>query len=823
MIRYVEVSVNLPRVLGTFHYHVLPDLAEELRPGHLVVVPFAGQRVQGVVLGDVDQPEVAETRPVEGLLDREPVLTPAQLRLGRWLSATYGASLGECFELMLPPGLGQRAQSLYALGDPSFVGADPLQKRLITLLAERGPLRSGQLARAFPRAAWEREAARLVKHGAVLRTSILPPPEVHAKHVRTARLAVSVEAAHAAAQRMRQTARAQSRAAAERRARVLEFLAAERTSVEVSWVYAHGGSTLGDLKLLADTGLVDLDYQEVWRDPLAGRAYAADTTLALTPEQRSAWSTIREALAAGDGRTILLHGVTGSGKTEIYLRAVAEVLARGGQAIVLVPEIGLTPQILQRFGARVMHGLGVMHSRLSDGERYDTWRRARSGLIDVMLGPRSALFAPLPRVGLIVVDEEHDESYKSNRAPFFHARDTALEYARQLNVLCLLGSATPDVVTFAHAKEARLTYLALPKRVPFAGVRGGALPEVRVVDMRQELRDGNRSIFSRALSQALGECLEHGQQAILFLNRRGTATALFCRSCGQSVSCPRCGLPLTFHADAPAAGEDGARGRLRCHHCNYQRSVPSRCPNCSSEALRPLGVGTQRVEAEVLRHFPHARVLRWDVDTTRAQDAHEIMLEHFAAGRADVLVGTQMVAKGLDLPRVTLVGVILAEVGLFLPDYRASERTFQVLTQVIGRAGRSPRGGRAILQTFQPDHYAIRLASAQDYDGFASTELALRRQLGYPPYTRLARLIVAANSREQAQRVAEALAGAVRAAITAGEHRQTEIVGPAPCFFEREAGRYRWQVVVRGPHPRQVIPTDLPDNCSLDVDPVSLL
>jgi primosomal protein N' (replication factor Y) len=822
--RYVEVAVNLPRVQGTFHYHVPPGLVEELRPGHLVTVPFATQRMQAVVLRQVDQPEVSETRPVEGLIDREPVLTPVQLELGRWMSLTYGATLGECFEMMLPPGLSQRAQSLYALGEAGFAGDDALQKRIVALLMERGPLRSGQLARALPHINWEREAARLVKQGVLVRSSVLPPPEVRARNVRTARLAAPVEAARLAAQRMRQTTRAQSRGAAERRARVLDFLADEGAAVEVSWVYAHSGAALTDLKWLADAGLVDLDYQEVWRDPLAGREYAPSPAPDLTPDQQRAWQHVHEALAAGEARAILLHGVTGSGKTEIYLQAVAEVLARGYQAIVLVPEIGLTPQTLQRFGARVTHGLGLMHSRLSDGERYDTWRRARSGLIEVMLGPRSALFAPLPRPGLIVVDEEHDESYKSNRSPLFHARDTALEYARLLGVPCLLGSATPDVVTFAHAQEGRLTYLALPERAPFAGAQAPRLPEVRVVDMRQELREGNRSIFSRALASALEECLQAGEQAILFLNRRGSATALFCRSCGRSVSCPRCGLPLTFHGPSPgAAGANAAQDRLRCHHCNYERGLPSRCPQCASEALRPLGVGTQRVEAEVIRHFPGARVLRWDVDSTRGRDAHEILLEHFAAGRADVLVGTQMVAKGLDLPRVTLVGVILAEVGLFLPDYRAAERTFQVLTQVIGRAGRSPRGGRALLQTFQPEHYAVHLASAQDYDGFAQAELAQRRQLGYPPFTRLARLLVTDRSREEAQRTCEMLAGAVRSAIAEGEHRRTEIVGPAPCYFEREAGRFRWHLVVRGPQPRSVIPAELPENCTVDIDPVTLL
>ncbi len=824
MTRFVEVAVILPRVQGTFHYHVPPELVEDVRPGHLVTVPFASQRVQGIVLEPVEVPEVSETRPVEGLIDREPVLTPIQIELGRWMSRTYAATLGECFELMLPPGLAQRAQSLYALAEPGYAAEEPLQKKIIALIAERGPLRSGQLAHAFPRANWEREAARLARRGALERSSVLPPPAVRARHVRTARLAIPGPEVREVAQRMRQTARAQARVAADRRARVLEFLAGERIAVDVSWVYAHSQGKLEDLRWLAEEGLVDLDYEEVWRDPLAGRSYAPDASPNLTPDQHRAWDRVRGVLLAGEPRAMLLHGVTGSGKTEIYLLAVAEVLARGRQAIVLVPEIGLTPQTLQRFGARVTHGLGLQHSRLSDGERYDTWRRARAGLIEVMLGPRSALFAPLPQPGIIILDEEHDDSYKSNRAPFFHARETALEYARLLGIPCLLGSATPDVVTFARAQEKRLEYLTLPERAPFGGAPSPRLPEVKVVDMRRELREGNRSIFSRELERELGTALSREEQAILFLNRRGSASALFCRSCGQSVTCPRCGLPLTYHgAGAESDGEGTARGRLRCHHCNYERGMPSRCPNCGSDTLRPLGVGTQRVEAEVTRRFPGAHVLRWDVDTTRTQGAHEILLEHFAAGRADVLVGTQMVAKGLDLPRVSLVGVILAEVGLFLPDYRASERTFQVLTQVIGRAGRSPRGGRALLQTFQPEHYAIQLAAAQDYAGFAQAELARRRQLGYPPFTRLAHLLVTAATRDVARRTIETLAAAVRAAIASGEHRQTEIVGPTPCYFEREAGRYRWQLIVRGPQPRAVIPPELPENCTVDIDPVSLL
>ncbi|RMF49197.1 MAG: primosomal protein N', partial [Anaerolineae bacterium] len=518
---------------------------------------------------------------------------------------------------------------------------------------------------------------------------------------------------------------------------------------------------------------------------------------------------------------ILLHGVTGSGKTEIYLRAVSETLARGRQAVILVPEIALTPQTVQRFLARFPGKVGVIHSKLSQGERFDTWRRARLGEVQVVVGPRSALFAPLPDIGLIVVDESHDDSYYQSEQPTFHARELAAAYARLNHAVCILGSATPDVGSMYRARRGEWQYHRLPQRILAHAADGQTLttrdlPPVQVVDMRAELKAGNRSIFSRALQAALHDVLTRREQAILFLNRRGTATYVFCRDCGYTMRCPRCETPLTYH--------HGGRA-LHCHHCGYQRGMPRTCPQCKGERIRQYGTGTEKVEAEVRRLLPQARTLRWDQDTTRRKGAHERILAQFAAGEADILIGTQMLAKGLDLPLVTLVGVVLADVGLALPDYRNTERVFQVLTQVAGRAGRSARGGRVVLQTFDPAHYVIRAAARHDYAAFYEREIAERRRMGYPPFTRMARLEYRHFRLEEAQQAAEEMAARLQAVIAAQERRATSLIGPVPCFFSRVNGIYRWQIVVRGPDPQAVLRAvwPLPERWRVQISPVSLL
>jgi primosomal protein N' (replication factor Y) len=501
--------------------------------------------------------------------------------------------------------------------------------------------------------------------------------------------------------------------------------------------------------------------------------------------------------------------------------------------------------------------MGLIHSSLSPGERYDTWRRARSGQFDVVIGPRSALFTPMRNLGLIVIDECHDDSYKQSPPivpPYYHAIPVAIELARQQGALVLMGSATPTITMYSQASlpdsrdPGEFTLLELPARI--MGHRRAIemqaihyrisqtryshdpdapdeavmidLPPVQVVDMRQELRAGNRSIFSRALSSALEETLQRGEQAILFLNRRGTATYVFCRNCGHVLECPRCGIPLTWHATHGAEGQ--GRGILVCHHCNYRGHQPDECPECRSDQIKYFGGGTERVEEEAARHFPGASTVRWDRDTTGSKGAHDVLLQQFVSHQASILIGTQMVAKGLDLPLVTLVGVISADTALYLPDYRSSERTFQLLTQVAGRAGRGLLGGQVILQTYAPEHYAVQAAANHDFHTFFRQEMAYRREIGYPPYNRLARLLIRSDDNEQAKSEATDLHSLLSRRIAQRKMVSTTLIGPAPAFYARLDDLYRWHIIVRGPTPPAIL-DNLPTSPRLhiDIDPVSLL
>jgi len=825
MERFAEVALHLARVQGAFTYLVPPSLTHVLAPGHLVTVPFGPRRAQGIVLRRTAASPVAETRPIESLVDAQPVLTSAQLALAEWLQRTTLAPLGECLALMIPAGLAQHADQIYSLVDPAIQPPAGTAARLVTLLRARGPLRGRQIERHLRQGdraehhggGWRRAVQALIRRGVVKSAPVLDAPAVAVHRVRSARLAQPVEQVTAAFEDLGRGD------AGLRRRRVLEALLQEGRPLDVTWLYAEAGARPGDLSRLRDRGLIALDAREQTRDPLAGWSAAPSLPPDLTPEQLSAWESIAKALHSAGG-SFLLHGVTGSGKTEIYLKAVARVVQDGASAIVLVPEIALTPQTTDRFLSRFPGRVGVIHSALSAGERFDTWRRARSGELSVIIGARSALFVPLPRLRLIVVDEEHDESYKEREiAVRYHARSAALAYAELLNAVCLLGSATPDLVTYHRAVSGEIRLLELPRRLmsrlpgmgprPAARTRPIELPPVHVIDMRQELKAGNRSLFSRRLTEALAATLERGEQAILFLNRRGSATYVFCRDCGWVARCPRCETPLVHHPTAAA---------LQCHQCGYRRKSPTICPQCRGRRVRYFGAGTQRIEAEVQARFPGVRSLRWDWDATRRKGAHEVILAHFAAHRADVLIGTQMLAKGLDLPLVTLVGVVSADTGLFLPDYRAAERTFQVLTQVAGRAGRGLAGGQVILQTYHPENEAIRAASTHDFRAFYQSELRHRRELGYPPFLRLARLLLRGTSLERVQDEAARLGSRLRRAA-ARSGQPVEVLGPTPCFFTRQRGWLRWQIVLRGADPASIVPDDLPEGWTIDVDPVTLL
>ncbi|MBN2678451.1 MAG: primosomal protein N' [Anaerolineaceae bacterium] len=836
---YVEVSVNVPRVIGTFSYHLPENLIDRVTPGSMVTVPFGNQRVQGIVTRIATQPNVAQTRPVEELVDESPVINSAQMKLADWLSRETLAPLSCCLDAMIPPGLSQHVDILVrpVPGQPVPIAGtlNPLESRLVKLLGERGSLRGRQIQAALPRQNWKVAVRSLEKRGLVTSSSHLPPPAVRPKYIRTAQLAIPAEKISEYS-----TTLGHQTQVVERRMAVLQFLAAEPWPVDIAWVYAASRANLSDLQYLEELGLILLSESEVWRDPLKDYEVPLEKTPILTEEQKAVWDEIQNDLSAlSDGisiQPILLNGVTGSGKTEIYLRAIQAVIQLGGQAIYLIPEISLTPQTIRRVLGRFPGRVGVIHSRLSIGERYDTWRRARAGLLSVVIGPRSALFTPFPNLRLIVVDECHEEAYYQSEAmPYYHAANSAAAYGFLAKAMVILGSATPNVTQIYQAEQGKWRELKLPNRIfttssddsqmtsptsdtglPVDSNRSPRLlPGIHMVDMREELKAGNRSIFSRLLLSTLRATLAANHQAILFLNRRGSATYIFCRNCGLTLKCPNCDKPLTLH---------NPLGELLCHSCGYTRKQVHKCPQCASDQIQALGVGTERVESELQSLFPQIKTLRWDHDTTRQKGAHEVILAHFSQHRADVLIGTQMLAKGLDLPLVTLVGVILADISINLPDYRSAERTFQILTQVSGRAGRSTLGGNVVLQTYQPDHYAIQAVTQHDLAGFYRMEKEYRRQLRYPPFSHLLRMEYRHHQSEQAELAAHQMAAQAQVWLERSERRSTDLIGPAPCYFAREKGLFRWQLILRGPDPAQFISdSPLPEGWKVEMDPPNLL
>lgn len=839
---FAEVVVFSPAKASekrtAFTYDVPEKLADRVSIGSLVVVPFGKRRLYGVVVALTPESPVPETRPIQSLVDPEPVLSDEHIGLARWMADEYLASLYECLKLMLPPGMVGHSDLRIALDGevPEDAANTDDQSQLLKLLQRRGPLRGGQLDAALQGVDWRAASEQLARRNVVTRESFLGPPQIQPKRINTVELVPDVD---------REAALAGLRS--DYYPPILELLSAEKDPVPVQLVYEETGCGSYHLKKLEERGLIAFSSEEVWRDPLDDNVFVSTTPPPLTSDQQRVWETIQTAInqrgAPGVGSgAFLLHGVTGSGKTEIYLRAVAQVLTQGRKAIILVPEISLTPQTVARFAGRFGERVAVLHSALTDGERYDTWRRARADLVDVVIGPRSALFAPLSPLGLIVLDEEHDDSYKQVAPrPRYHARDTALELGRLTGATVILGSATPSLTSYHRAEQGDLDLEEMPRRIMghtrrlqelqaryhvprtrYRSLEDGAseasylpLPPVQIVDLRAELRAGNRSIFSRTLQRAMGDALDRGEQVILFLNRRGSATFVLCRDCGHVVRCPRCDVPLTYHS---------AHSRLVCHHCNHREQQPLRCPECGGKRIRYFGLGTERVEDAVRERWPDARMLRWDRDTARTHQAHTNILQRFSSGAADVLVGTQMITKGLDLPLVTVVGVISADTALNLPDFRSSERTFQLLTQVAGRSGRGLLGGRVVIQTYHPDHYAVVAASEHDYEAFAERELAFRREQGYPPYIRLAKLIYEDTDYSRAEARAKELSAVLRASLARDGLPVTLLLGPAPPFFARLRNRYRWQILLRHPDPPTFLAgVSIPDGWRVEVDPVSVL
>lgn len=542
------------------------------------------------------------------------------------------------------------------------------------------------------------------------------------------------------------------------------------------------------VKGFEEEGLVRVEAETLYRNPFAGHFTKKEKKVVLNEEQTEAVEGIWTEYRKGIRKTYLLHGVTGSGKTEVYLELIARVLESGRQAVVLIPEIALTFQTVMRFYERFGQRVSVMHSRLSAGERYDQFARAENGEIDVMIGPRSALFAPFSQIGLIIIDEEHENSYKSETIPRYHAGEAARFRARLCGASVILGSATPSVDSYARAGSGEYGFYRLRGRFGDA-----MLPKVSIVDLRAELKEGNRGIFSRKLKAAMAERLQKGEQVMLFLNRRGLSGFVSCRSCGTAIRCPHCDVSLSLHND----------GRLRCHYCGYETEMPGACPSCGSRYISGFRAGTQQIEREVKRLFLQARVLRMDYDTTRTKESYEQILTAFGKGEADVLVGTQMIVKGHDFPNVTLVGVLAADISLYASDYRSSERTFQLLTQAVGRAGRGTRAGEAVIQTYVPEHYSIRTAAKQDYEAFYAQEILYRRMLGYPPAASMLGIYLSGPDERFLEEQSERLGNIIRGF----QAERLVIIGPAAAALARKSDQYRRVIYLKHPQETALLDT----------------
>jgi primosomal protein N' (replication factor Y) len=809
--RYAEVSVNSSIAQRrTFSYSIPAGMGIDV--GQAVWVPFGDKLLQGIVLELSPYPAVEETKEITGIIEPRPLLSPPWVLLARWISQHYLSPLFDAVALMLPPGFERKAVTFISTPPtPPEVDTSALtreQRQVLNLVQKQGKVSLRQIEKTLGARQARLSIAQLVGQGLVVKNQELERIKIRPKEATYLRLEVPASEARQQAARLREQGKAMKQAS------LLEYLVQQTKPVLWAEVRQNANCNKAAADALVRKGVVTFQRVKVTREPISYQGITPSSPLTLTPAQKVAFEVIKSSLSRGNAQVFLLHGVTGSGKTEVYLQALAEAVRLGKRGIVLVPEIALTPQTIERFAARFPHRVAVLHSKLSLGEQFDEWQRIKEGEFDVVIGPRSAIFAPQSDLGLIIIDEEHEWTYKQHdKSPRYHTREVAIKLAELTGAVVILGSATPDVETFYHAQRGDYHLLQLPGRVTPRD--GSALPKVEVVDLREELKAGNRSLFSRSLSQAMSQAVANNEQVILFLNRRGAATFIQCRSCGFVLRCRRCEVPLTYHL---------AENNLVCHQCNARMPVPESCPRCTRQRIKFLGLGTQKLEQEVGQSFPQARQLRWDSDVTRGRHSHDEILGKFRAHQTDILIGTQMIAKGLDLPLVTLVGVVSADTALNLPDFRAGERTFQLLSQVAGRAGRGTLGGKVIIQTYTPEHYAIQAASRHDYASFYDKEIDYRRQLHNPPFARLACLIYSHSNDILCLREAERMKRLLTQEIDSKGIADIELIGPAPAFIHRLRGRFRWQLILRGSELSAFLsPITFPQGWTIDIDPLGLV
>jgi primosomal protein N' (replication factor Y) len=793
MTRYAKVIVDVPakQTDRAFDYIVPPQWAGWVEIGTRVGVPFGPRVVQGFIVALQDQSEVAsdKMKPITQVMDIVPPLTEELIALGKWMSDKYMCPAVIALQAMIPGALKAKYERI--LTAASGIGGDTLllheEQQVLDFVTAKGEVTPEKVIEQFP--GTESTVKSMIKQGILLELQTVKD-RLKPKRV----LTVLPPADTALIPELIMKLSANSK----RQKDVLLYFQSSPEPIALADLSAALQVNSSTIKSLADKGYLTIEEREMLRDPYAGRTFQPTSAMAFTPEQQSAYDPIREALEQQRFSRFLLHGVTGSGKTEVYLQAIARCLAQGREAIVLVPEISLTPQMVDRFKGRFGEQVAVLHSRLSQGERYDEWRKIQRRQVTVAVGARSAIFAPFTKLGLIIIDEEHESSYKQEESPKYEAKDVAVERARQLGAVVVLGSATPSLESYHEATEEKTGHIESDDRLKLLvmdeRVGGRPMPEVRIVDLREELSAGNRSMFSRDLSGAIVQRLERKEQIVLLLNRRGYATFVLCRSCGFTAMCPHCDIALTYHQNIK---------KLRCHYCGHAENAHTACPSCSSAHIRQFGTGTQRVEEELIKQFAGIRVIRMDVDTTTEKGSHEKWLNQFRDKQADVLLGTQMVAKGLDFPDVTLVGVLAADSVLHLPDFRAVEKTFQLVTQVAGRAGRHQLLGEVIVQTYNPDHYSMKAAATHDYRAFAKTELNHRHLLSYPPYSKLVLVTLSHEKQTLLIRAGDMIATSI---MEAWRHYAREsgrsltdldILGPSPSPIPRLKDRYRYQCMVK--------------------------